>query len=233
MSFDLLAPHYRWLEWVLAGGKLQRCRTAHIDVIPEPRQALLVGEGNGRLLCQLAARFPRTRFTCVDASAKMLRAAKNRLQLRGLGGTSVEFIHADILDWEPDGSFDLIVTHFFLDCFQPEQLARIVPRLAAAAAPGANWLVADFREPQSGWRKWRARLVLKSMYLFFQAVTRLPARSLASPDPLLKQSGFMLARRSIFEWGLLHSDLWLLDGSPLKRQVHDSRMAFSQGALAG
>ena len=37
MSFDRLAPHYTWMEAVLAGPRLQRCRTTegkvdHYDV---------------------------------------------------------------------------------------------------------------------------------------------------------------------------------------------------------
>ena len=46
MSFDLLAPHYRWMEFILAGEKLQRCRTAFLDELPAARNILLVGEEN-------------------------------------------------------------------------------------------------------------------------------------------------------------------------------------------
>jgi hypothetical protein len=56
MSFDRLAPHYRWLEWVLAGRKLQRCRTAFLDEIGRADATLLVGEGNGRFLGELLKR---------------------------------------------------------------------------------------------------------------------------------------------------------------------------------
>ena len=50
MSFDHLAPHYRWMEWLLAGSKPQRCRTTFLDTLPTARHALLLGEGNGRFL---------------------------------------------------------------------------------------------------------------------------------------------------------------------------------------
>ena len=178
MSFDFLAPHYRWMERLLAGSKLQRCRTAFIQEIPTPRRVLLLGEGNGRFLAELTVKYPDAEFTCVDASARMLQCASERLHRRGLAKANLRFVHADVLEWQPDGPFDLIVTHFFLDCFQPEQLERIVGRAAAAAAPRARWLLADFCEPKTGWAKWRARLILKSMYLFFRIATRLPAPDL-------------------------------------------------------
>ena len=215
MSFDLLAPHYRWMEWVLAGGKLQRCRTAFLHSLPAPRRALLLGEGNGRFLVELIRAHPGVEIVCVDASRKMLECARARLQRSGLGTGSVEFVHANILEWSPKPhQFDLIVSHFFLDCFRPEQLAGIMDRLSTAAAPEAQWLLADFREPPAGWARWRARLILETMYLFFRRFTKLPAARLTAPDPLLERHGFVLNQRRLFEWGLLHSDWWIHDGRP-------------------
>lgn len=209
MSFDRLAPHYRWMEWLLAGGKLQRCRTAFIRDIPPPHRVLMLGEGNGRCLVELLRAFPDAHFTCVDASARMLGCARARVLKRGLSDAGIEFMHADALRWEPpDAQFDLLVTHFFLDCFAPEQLAKLVPRLAAAGTAEARWLLADFCEPSSGFAKWRARCILRAMYCFFRRMTRLPARRLTPPDAFLERSGFALSKRLLADWGLLHSDLW-------------------------
>jgi ubiquinone/menaquinone biosynthesis C-methylase UbiE len=212
MSFDLLAPHYRWMEWLLAGRKLQRCRTAFVQAIPRPRRVLMLGEGNGRCLVELLCAYPEARFTCVDASSRMLERARARVLGHGLGDERIEFVHADVVKWQaPSEKFDLLVTHFFLDCFRADQLARMIPRLAAAAAPDARWLLADFCEPASGVAKWRARGILRAMYFFFQRVTLLPASRLTPPDAFLQQSGFVLRERTLSEWGLLHSDLWQRD----------------------
>ena len=56
----------------------------------------------------------------------------------------------------------------------------------------------------------RARAILEVMYLFFQWAVALPASELTAPDLLLAQCGFKLRERRTFEWGLLHSDLWVL-----------------------
>ncbi|MDB6112630.1 MAG: Methyltransferase type 12 [Pedosphaera sp.] len=202
------------MERVLAGRKLHRCRTAFLKSIPVPRNALLLGEGNGRFLAELLRRYPATHCNCVDGSARMLDCARNRLRAEGLGIDAVEFVQADILDWSPPRkAFDLIVSHFFLDCFRPDQLQHLVPRMAGAAGPGAQWLLADFREPSSGLAKWRARLILRSMYLFFRHAARLPATQLTPPDAFLVEQGFELVGRRVFDWGLLHSDQWVkMDG---------------------
>lgn len=209
MSFDTLAPHYRWMEVVLAGNKLQRCRIAFLDRVRRARNVLILGEGNGRFLAECRRALPGAAISCVDASCRMLRLAQRRLERLQLSCDQVDFVHADALNWEATGrEFDLIVTHFFLDCFRPEQLESLVATLAEVAAPRATWLLADFRAPRSGLGRWRAQVILAMMYVFFRLATRLPAHALTPPDPYLEEHRFTLCERRLSEWGLLHTDCW-------------------------
>jgi ubiquinone/menaquinone biosynthesis C-methylase UbiE len=209
MSFDTLAPHYRWMEFVLAGRKLHDCRTAYLDRAFPAQNILLLGEGNGRFLVECARRFPNAGITCVDASERMLQSARRRILKHGLGVQQVKFTHADALAWNPPpGTFDLIVTHFFLDCFSREQLEKLIGCIGASAMPRARWLLADFQLPAAGMRRCRARIIMRMMYAFFRVVARLPAHEWISPDALLAANGFTLRERRVSEWGLLHSDLW-------------------------
>lgn len=209
MSFDLLAPHYRWMERLCAGEKLQRCRTAFLDAIPAPEHALVYGEGDGRFLIELCRRFPTTQVTVVEASAVMITLAQTRLRRSGLANSAVTFVHADALEWQPPAAaFDLIVTCFFLDCFREDQLRCLIPRIAGAAQREVHWLVADFKIADAGWRRLRSRLIVRLLYAFFRRVTRLPARSLVPPGPLLRAAGFTLVRHVEQNHGLLFSDCW-------------------------
>jgi ubiquinone/menaquinone biosynthesis C-methylase UbiE len=211
MSFDLLAPHYRWMEFVLAGSKLQRCRTAFLDRIGGAKKILIVGEGNGRFLLECRRNLPGAKITCVDASARMLEAAQRRVTGRGGNCERIEFIHADALTWTPlEPGFDLLVTHFFLDCFRSEQLETLIAKFTRSAAPGANWLLADFQSAPAGFNRFRSQVILWLMYRFFRVVTRLPAAALVPPDSFLKRNGFLLRERALSDWGLLHSDWWQL-----------------------
>ena len=206
MSFDRLAPHYRWMEWLLAGGKLQRCRTTFLDCLPPVRHALLLGEGNGRFLHEFLRKHSTARVTCVDASPCMLKEARRKVHPDG----RVTFVCCDVIEWEPpQGAFDLVVSNFFLDCFRPDQIELIVKKISAALTTNARWLIADFCEPHRGWRKWRARLILRTMYWFFRQATDLPANRLTAPDAILAHHGFELQARRTFEWGLLQSDFWV------------------------
>ncbi len=210
MSFDTLAPFYRWMEVLTAGNKLQRCREAFLSEVPAPRQILIAGEGHGRSLVACRRQFPEAHITCLDSSLEMLTQARRNLQRQGLTEEAVEFLHADVLYWTtpPQGRYDLIITHFFLDCFRADQLEVLVPLLASAAAPGASWLIADFQVAPAGWKRWRSRTIIWMLYRFFRLTTQLPARELAPPDGHLKNAGFHLQHRREREWGLLKSEWW-------------------------
>jgi len=209
VSFDLLAPHYGWMERVLAGRLLQRARTAWVDQLAGRERLLIAGVGHGRSLAPLLERHRQLRVTCVDASAGMLREAEARARRAGLDLARVEFIQARLPAWRPEaGAFDALATHFFLDCFAPRELGAVVATLAATAAPDAVWLVTDFAVPPHGWTRQRARAVHALMYAFFRIATRLPARRLTPPDALLAAQGFALGGRRTFSRGLLQSDWW-------------------------
>jgi SAM-dependent methyltransferase len=191
MSFDALAPYYGWMESIVAGGKMHRCRMAFLDQIPRPKSILLLGEGHGRGLVECCRRFADVQITCVDASERMLALARRQLARHHLNASRVVFTHADILNWLPSSkTYDLI--------------ARIVD----LSASDANWLIVDFQIPPSGWRCIRSRLIIWMLYVFFRMTTRLAARELTKPDSLLEKAGFTLRRRIESEWALLHSEWW-------------------------
>ena len=208
MSFNRLAPHYRWMEFLFAGEELHRCRTQFIPQICSARKILILGEGNGRFLLECRRAVPEAKITCVDSSARMLSIAKQRVETNGLSTENIEFVHANALEWKTRQRFDTIVTHFFLDCFRRDELELLVDKLAAFAEPIATWLIADFREPKSGIRRFRAQIILWSLYAFFRLTTGITANRIVPPDSFLITHGFQLRQRCESNLGLLYSDCW-------------------------
>ena len=210
MSFDAVAPWYRALETIAFGNALQRCRVHWLGQIRSPRHALIVGEGDGRFLCELLRAHPKVRVDCVDSSERMLQLARKRMEhelpeLRD----HVRFLCHDVTHWTPPANaYDLLVTHFLLDCFPQAELARVVKNIAATAKPDAEWLLADFRLPNGGFARLQAQAWLTAMYQFFRFAARIPARELIDPTPHLQAGGFSLVHQHLSREGMLKSELW-------------------------
>ncbi len=204
MGFDQLAPFYRSMELLTAGGKLQRCRVRFLAEIPPPRAILIVGEGHGRFLPECVRHFPNARVTVIDSSRRMLEIARRKTL-----SDRVDFIHGDFLDLiGPSARYDLVVTHFFLDCFPAEQLAAVVAKLGKMATPDAHLLLADFEIAATGAARWRSRAIVATLYRFFRTVTGIRASHLVPPESDLETSGFTRHRRETSDWGLLKSEWW-------------------------
>jgi ubiquinone/menaquinone biosynthesis C-methylase UbiE len=198
------------LEWIAFGDALQRCRVACLGEIAAPHRALIVGEGNGRFLCELLRLHPGVEIDCIDASQRMLQLARKRVEDElGDAGECVRFLHREITSWSPpEHHYDLLVTHFVLDCFPEVTLTGIMRKLARAATDDANWLLADFCIPRNGMTRFRARGWLAAMYLFFRITARIEAGELIDPTLFMRAGGFVSARQHLFQKGMLKSEIW-------------------------
>jgi ubiquinone/menaquinone biosynthesis C-methylase UbiE len=206
VNFDAVAPWYRTLETIAFGNALQRARVACLGEIGSPRRALIVGEGNGRFLRDLLRARPAIKVDCIDASERMLKLAQQRI---GHHANRVSFLRRDISSWTPtDGQYDLIVTHFFLDCLSKDQLGEVVGKLSRLAAADATWLLADFCIPDGGFARIHARAWIATMYRFFRSVAGIEARDLVDPSSFLRAEGFVLERQLLFRFRMLKSELW-------------------------
>ena len=169
------------------------------------RRILILGEGDGRFLAALRRVNGGAEIDVVDNSVKMLGAAKRRTS-----GERVHFHHADARSWQPptDAHYDLIVTHFFLDCFSDNDLELMVPRLLAACAVRCDWVVSEFRQPAKGLSAWRARLWIGALYRLFGWTTGLRVRRLPDYGVALEKNGFQRVRGVVANAGLLTSEWW-------------------------
>ena len=203
MNFDRVAPHYRWLEALVFGNRLQEARLAFVSEIRPPWRVLVAGEGNGRFLAEFVRAHPAAEVDCVEASARMIALARGRDPGRA------RFIHARLEELALErGAYDLIVTHFFLDCFQESILRGVIKGLARAAAKDATWLVSEFSIPEKGIERVQARCWLWTMYCFFRATAGIEASELIDYTPFLRAERFVLMRQHLFGEGLLKSELW-------------------------
>ena len=212
MNIDRLAPWYRWLEYAAFGRALQQSRVVFFDRLATARRILVFGEGDGRALARLLAMAPLAQVDVVELSGAMIELARCRA---GDQVNRVRFHQLDArgADW-PDGSFDAIVTLFFLDCFCNDELKALIPRIADRMSADAVWLIADFSIPATGWRRLHALAWVKIMYAFFSTATALRTRFLPEIDSVLGDAGFTQRDSCCSRAGLIRCQIWKKDYTP-------------------
>jgi SAM-dependent methyltransferase len=191
------------MEYLTFGRSLERCRTHFLPRLADRRSALVLGDGDGRFLAALLAANPKLVADAVDSSAAMLRLLKSRAN----AGLRLRTHHTSALNYSPDRRYDLIVTHFFLDCLTQFEVDTLCARLVPYLRPHTLWLVSDFQIPTGPMRR-PARAIVRLLYLGFRILTGL--RTTALPDHATALSGAGLSciaeHRSLA--GLLITQLW-------------------------
>ena len=201
MNCDRIARWYRWIEYAGFGRALERRREAFLSDVSDARRVLALGDGDGRALAALLAAAPHACVDYIDISARMLELARARAGTEHINYRCVVYRNEDARTVAlPVAEYDLIVTHFFLDCFDETDLEPLIARLAGAATPRARWLISEFRG--NGW-------LVRALYVFFRIATGLRTQRLVDHHPLLKRHGFRLVRCKDAWRGLLASELWV------------------------
>jgi demethylmenaquinone methyltransferase/2-methoxy-6-polyprenyl-1,4-benzoquinol methylase len=105
------------------------------DALPlDGADVLELAPGTGLWTERLAAR--ANRVTAIDASAEMIQQCKDRL---GPLADRVDFALADLFDWEPDRSYDVVVFCFWISHIPDDMLDAFLEKVARALRPG-GWL---------------------------------------------------------------------------------------------
>ncbi len=176
LNFDRLARVYRWMEGLTFGPYLWRCRCAFLEEMAEAQETLALGDGDGRFTAALLKRNRQVRVNAVDVSEAMLRSLRRRA---GADEGRVRTEARDVREWSPaEAEYDLVVTHFFLDCLTTEDVRRLAERLKPNLRPGARWVVSEFAVPSSWFGRWMARPVVGFLYRAFGVLTGLEVRRL-------------------------------------------------------
>jgi ubiquinone/menaquinone biosynthesis C-methylase UbiE len=203
-TFDLVASFYPLLEQIVFGSTLSLARRFFTSRVIEGDKVLLIGEGNGRFLFEIVKQASSGSFTVVDSSARMLIAARQRIATVDRC-PRVEWIHTDILEWQPlDAHYDRIVTHFFLDAFGPDSISRIVEKISRLATEDAFWINVDFSSENQNLRQ---KLLMWAQYRFFRISTGIEASRLFDALPYIRQADWQILERRSVESGWISAHL--------------------------
>lgn len=209
MNCDSIARWYRLFEYLVFGRALACRRRQYIHETLQAKRVLILGDGDGRFAAELLKRTEDSQVVLVDSSPRMLALARQRIAKDPLNLRRAQFRQADVRHMQLDGRYDLIVSHFFLDCFAVTEVRQIAERMQQAATPEAKWLISEFGLPNRQPARSGAALLIKIMYFFFRLTTGLRVSQLPDYRAALSCSGFVTAERSSAAGGLLVSELWV------------------------
>lgn len=219
-DFNRIARAYRWLEYLSLGPALEKIRTHHLQALAElplaAQRGLILGDGDGRFTARLLKAQPHLQLDVVDSSAAMLGLLLQRCRRSAPAEQRLELHHTDALAFAASTAqtktFALVVSHFFLDCLHQDELEQLIISLSSTFAPGAVWLVSEFRIPP-GLLHWPARLYVRALYLAFRALTGLNVHHLPDYAGPLRRAGFRPVSIHRALLGLLTTELWQLQPS--------------------
>ncbi|HEX4169352.1 MAG TPA: class I SAM-dependent methyltransferase [Bryobacteraceae bacterium] len=190
---------------------MQRHRDHFLCAAQKAHSALVLGDGDGRFLERLITLNSSVVVDSIEASHKMAVLARRRIDHRLANSDSlrVRILEGDArrIDF-PMKSYDLIATHFFLDCFNESELVQLTDRLAHHAAPRALWIISEFRKPTVFFEAIHAKVWLKIMYTFFRLVAKLEVEDLPDHRGILTANRFTLIDQHLSFLSFVGSELW-------------------------
>lgn len=146
---------------------------------PRDCSVLELGCASGGNLIPLAWRYPHSRFTGVELSAR--QAADGRRLTERLGLTNIEIRQADILDLGEDlGDFDYILCHGVYS-WVPDAVRERILDLCAGHLTGCGIAYISYNTLPG----WRMRGMLRDMLLYHTRDSRLPGERLESARTFL------------------------------------------------
>ena len=180
-DFDIIAPFYDQLKnWVFR-GKLSEAERAMLSKVSAADTVLIAGGGTGEFI-PIVTTICTGEIHFVEKSDKMISRARNRE-----GADKVKFYACDIQNFDLQ-YYDLIITSFILDIFEPDDLQVQIDRLSSSLKPGGKWIYTDFQRSETI----RQKILLWLMIRFFRFTTGLNAKKLYDHLSMIKQKGLEL-----------------------------------------
>ncbi|MDB5272566.1 MAG: class SAM-dependent methyltransferase [Chitinophagaceae bacterium] len=170
-AFDRIAFAYDFLARLVFGNSIKDAQCVFLDQIPSGSRVLIIGGGTGWIIPKLFQAVDIRELVYLEASEQMIRLSKSKNKDNPL----VTFIQGTEQDLSALGKFDVVLTFFFLDLFPPASYTMLGSTIHQSLNTGGLWVISDFKY---GLQKRWQRLLLRSMYVFFKLICRIPAKQL-------------------------------------------------------
>jgi 2-polyprenyl-3-methyl-5-hydroxy-6-metoxy-1,4-benzoquinol methylase len=196
-NYDKVASVYDALARVVFGSSQEKAKKQHLSKIKGGDKILIIGGGTGSILEYIPNYELEVDY--VDSSNNMIERAKKRERKK----ISVHFHCIDIFQFR-ESDYDVVICNFFLDQFNTEKANALVGIIHQKLNPSGLVLFSDFVNS----KRLRHRILIKSMYLFFESTAKLGKVILSDYKILFLRQGFILLSNT-FVTGNIRSDLYI------------------------
>ncbi len=206
-DYQYVSKVYNLLSSIYSIGAVNRCRNNVLAEITKGTKVCFVGVGQGNeavKAVQLGAE-----VTVVDISISMLERFKRQLSKRGLAIGKVRIENQDVRDFAQsnEGEFDVVVSHFFLNVFSPQQMPEILETLMSLVTTTTNsendgkLVIGDFYYDKSAprWVQWIQQANWNLALLIFRRFVRNAKHHIYIYDELLDQLGLNISQDRLFK----------------------------------
>lgn len=210
-GFDRLAAVYDGMARLVYGKSIRRVQTHYLSQWPKDARILIVGGGTGWFLEEVLKQTDPEYVLYVDLSSQMIEKSRKRIAKCSQPlAERVEFFCGKIHDIPGQRDlFDVVVTHFYLDMFNGEELKQQIAALQGLLRPGGLWSLADFAYVKKGLMRPVSRFLVGTMYLFFRMVAGIGSRRLEDYPALLEDSGLEQRDGVAFYGGMIRGAVFL------------------------
>jgi tRNA (cmo5U34)-methyltransferase len=215
LNFNHIARYYNILSRLVFGNSIHKAQLQFLDRIPQDSTVLIIGGGSGKFLKEICG-LPKSRIKkilYVEYSAEMIRLSKEAI--KDIPGSNlVEFRLGTEADIKNEETFDVVITHCFLNLFEGSQLRSVMEKINSHLKPGGIWLFSDFRLGHHSFHKiWQA-LLIKIMYLFFRITTGLQNKELEKFDELFIEMGLIKKEEKFFYSEMIYAAHYIKKSRP-------------------
>jgi trans-aconitate methyltransferase len=106
-----------------------------------PRSVLDIGAGVGNVTALVLENIPDVRVTALEVSDEMFREAQANLEL---AADRVRLVNQDVVDFEPQESYDAVFTNLVLHNIAPDDRRRVLEKLHDCLEPGGTFIWGDY-----------------------------------------------------------------------------------------
>ena len=189
-NYGVVAKVYDLLGHLYSGGQIRASKEAQMDAIRPGQRVLYAGAGGGEDAVMAATH--GAVVTVVELSPEMIEECRIRFRKAGVED-QIELVEADIMTFQRERAFDVVVANFFLNVFSINVMPSVMDHLVSLLKSDGLFLISDFRPLEGGViHRSLHFLYYGAVALFFRVLSNNPFHPIYDYRGLLPQAGLEL-----------------------------------------